>query len=74
MNPHILETLTGAAWCFSLILDQCIYDDAEIARVKYLVAHGHQVSSPMLELSRCEAYNLLKMPSCRSLHTLGPIL
>lgn len=24
---------------------ECIYDDAEIARVKYVVAHGHQVAS-----------------------------
>ena len=47
---------TSALWIYRVMggvltqiprtcLDECIYDDAEIARVKYVVAHGHQVAS-----------------------------
>lgn len=61
----------------SLASDECIYDDAEIARVKYVVANGHQVRSPFYDSSQFDALLFPNLPPLvaypRSLPTPGRI-
>lgn len=59
-NPAFFSLLLFAS-DIEQITDECIYDDAEIARVKYVYAHGHQVASHTWSHPVCVQCILVKL-------------